>query len=144
MTRLVLTAARRDACWRRPQRIAQPTDARWPERPIRFIVPFTAGSSSDTVARIVAQKLGERLGQQFVVENRVGAGGSLGTEQVARAEPDGYTLGLANTSTHAVASSAQPPPPTIRSRTSHRCRCSAVLRSCWRSSPPCLRRPCRT
>ena len=71
-------------------------DARWPERPIRFIVPFSAGSSSDTVAR---------LGQNFVVENRVGAGGGLGTEQVARAEPDGYTVGLANTSTHAVAAS---------------------------------------
>ena len=78
---------------------AQTSDARWPERPIRFIVPFTAGSSSDTVARLVAQKLAARLGQQLVVENRVGAGGSLGTEQVARADPDGYTLGLANTST---------------------------------------------
>src|SRR5262245_16754795 len=55
---------------------AQSVDARWPERPIRFIVPFTAGSSSDTVARLVAQKLGERLGQQLVVENRVGGGGS--------------------------------------------------------------------
>src|SRR5262249_18224308 len=71
--------------------------------PIRFIVPFTAGSSSDTVARLVGQKLGERLGQQLVVENRVGGGGAIGTEQVARAEADGYTLGLANTSTHAVA-----------------------------------------
>jgi tripartite-type tricarboxylate transporter receptor subunit TctC len=80
-------------------------DARWPERPIRFIVPFSAGSSSDTVARLVGQKLAERLGQNFVVENRVGAGGGLGTEQVARAEPDGYTVGLANTSTHAVAAS---------------------------------------
>lgn len=84
---------------------AQTADARWPERPIRLIVPFTPGSSSDTVARLVAQKLAERLGQQFVVENRVGAGGGLGTEQVARADPDGYTLGLANTSTHAVAAS---------------------------------------
>jgi tripartite-type tricarboxylate transporter receptor subunit TctC len=84
---------------------AQSADARWPERPIRFIVPFTAGSSSDTVARLVAQKLGERLGQQPVVENRVGGGGSLGTAEVARAEPDGHTLGLANTSTHAVAAS---------------------------------------
>ena len=82
---------------------AQASDARWPDRPIRFIVPFTAGSSSDIVARLVAQKLGERLGQQLVVENRVGAGGSLGTEQVARAEADGHTLGLANTSTRAVA-----------------------------------------
>src|SRR5215468_5494141 len=82
---------------------AQSADARWPERPIRFIVPFTAGSSSDTVARLVALKLGERLGQQLVVENRVGGGGSLGTAEVARAEADGHTLGLANTSTHAVA-----------------------------------------
>jgi tripartite-type tricarboxylate transporter receptor subunit TctC len=82
---------------------AQSADARWPERPIRFIVPFTAGSSSDTVARLVAQKLGERLGQQLVVENRVGGGGSIGTAEVARADGDGYTLGLANTSTHAVA-----------------------------------------
>ncbi len=83
----------------------QGSDARWPERPIRFIVPFTAGSSSDTVARIVGQKLGERLGQQLVVENRVGGGGTIGTDLVARADPDGYVLGLANTSTHAVAAS---------------------------------------
>jgi len=84
---------------------AQPgrAQANWPERPIRFIVPFTAGSSSDIVARIVAQKLGERLGHQLVVENRVGASGNLGTEAVARAEPDGHVIGLANTSTHAVA-----------------------------------------
>jgi tripartite-type tricarboxylate transporter receptor subunit TctC len=85
--------------------LAQSADARWPERAIHFIVPFTPGSSSDTVARLVAQKLGERLGQQFVVENRVGGGGSLGTAEVARAEADGYTIGLANTSTHAVAPS---------------------------------------
>ena len=83
--------------------VAQP--ASWPERPIRLIVPFTAGSSSDIVARIVAQKLGEQLKQQLVVDNRVGASGNLGTEAVARAEPDGYTLGLANTSTHAVTAS---------------------------------------
>jgi tripartite-type tricarboxylate transporter receptor subunit TctC len=82
---------------------AQP--AGWPERPIRLIVPFTAGSSSDIVARIVAQKLGERLRQQLIVDNRVGASGNMGTEAVARAEPDGYTLGLANTSTHAVTAS---------------------------------------
>jgi tripartite-type tricarboxylate transporter receptor subunit TctC len=77
----------------------------WPARPIRLIVPFTAGSSSDIVARIVAQKLGERLKQQIFVENRVGASGNLGSEAVARAEPDGYTMGLANASTHAVAPS---------------------------------------
>jgi tripartite-type tricarboxylate transporter receptor subunit TctC len=81
------------------------TDARWPERPIRLIVPFTPGSSSDIVARLVAQKLGEHLGQQIFIDNRVGASGNVGTEAVARAEPDGYSLGLANTSTHAAAAS---------------------------------------
>jgi tripartite-type tricarboxylate transporter receptor subunit TctC len=84
---------------------AETNNAPWPQRPIRFIVPFTPGSSSDTVARLVGQKLGERLGQQLVVENRVGGGGAIGTEQVARADADGYVLGLANTSTHAVAAS---------------------------------------
>jgi tripartite-type tricarboxylate transporter receptor subunit TctC len=80
----------------------------WPDRPIRFIVPFTPGSASDTVARIIGQKLGERLGQQLVVDNRVGASGNIGTEAVARAAPDGYTIGLANSSTHAVAVSLTP------------------------------------
>lgn len=78
-------------------------ETRWPAHPIRLVVPFMPGSSSDIIARIVAQKLGERLRQQLFVENRVGASGSVGTEAVAHAEPDGYTLGLANTSTHAVA-----------------------------------------
>ncbi len=82
---------------------AQPaaSDAHWPERPIRLIVPFGAGSSSDTIARIVSQKLGDRLGQPFVIENKPGAATILGTETVARAEPDGYTLELANTTSHA-------------------------------------------
>lgn len=73
----------------------------WPDRPIRLIVPFAAGSSSDTIARIVTQKLGERLGQPFVIEDKAGGATILGTEAVARAQPDGYTLGLANTTTHA-------------------------------------------
>jgi tripartite-type tricarboxylate transporter receptor subunit TctC len=72
--------------------------AGWPDRPIHFIVPFPAGSSSDIVARIVAQGLGKRLGQTFVVENRPGASTEIGAEYVARAAPDGYTLGLVNTS----------------------------------------------
>ena len=83
--------------------VAQPASGgNWPERPIRFIVPFTPGSSSDIVGRIVVQKLGDRLGQPFVVENRAGASGIIGTEAIARADPDGYTLGLANASTLSV------------------------------------------
>jgi tripartite-type tricarboxylate transporter receptor subunit TctC len=87
--------------------VAAPAGAQsdWPARSIRLIVPFAAGSSSDIVARIVAQKVGERLRQQLFVENRVGASGDIGSEAVARAKPDGYTLGLANASTHAVAAS---------------------------------------
>jgi tripartite-type tricarboxylate transporter receptor subunit TctC len=80
------------------------TTGKWPsERPIRLIVPFQPGSSSDVIARIVSQRLAERLGQQIVVDNRVGGSATIGTEAVARAEPDGYTLGLANTTTHASA-----------------------------------------
>jgi tripartite-type tricarboxylate transporter receptor subunit TctC len=84
---------------------AQPADdARWPDRPIRLVVPFQAGSSSDTIARIVTQKLGERLGQPFVVEDKAGGATILGTQAVARAAPDGYTLELANTTSHAATS----------------------------------------
>jgi tripartite-type tricarboxylate transporter receptor subunit TctC len=79
--------------------------AGWPSRPIKLIVPFPAGSSTDVVARIVAQMLGPRIGQAFVIENRAGASGMIGAEVVARAAPDGYTIGLASTSTHALASS---------------------------------------
>ena len=75
--------------------------AEWPDRPIKMIVPFSAGSSSDTIARIIAVKMGERLGQQVVVENRVGGSTIIGTDSVAKSAPDGYTLQLANTTTHA-------------------------------------------
>ncbi len=75
----------------------------WPAKPIRLMVPFPPGGSTDIVARIVAQKLSERLGQSFVIENRGGAGGTLGTATVAKAAPDGYTLTVASTSTHVVA-----------------------------------------
>ena len=77
----------------------------WPAKPPRVVVPFPPGGSTDIVARIVAQKLGERLGQSMVIENRGGAGGALGAAQVAKAAPDGYTLLIASTSTHVVAPS---------------------------------------
>lgn len=78
----------------------------YPNKPIRLIIGFPAGGSTDIVGRIVAQKLGERLGQTIVVENRGGAGGTIGTDAAAKAAPDGYTLTLGTTSTMAVAPGA--------------------------------------
>jgi tripartite-type tricarboxylate transporter receptor subunit TctC len=69
--------------------------AEWPERPVRLIVPYSAGGSTDLVARLVAARLTERIGQQFVVDNRTGAGTLIGTEIAAQATPDGYTLLMA-------------------------------------------------
>lgn len=74
----------------------------YPEREIQLIVPFGAGGSTDIVGRIVAQPLSERLGQPIVVENRGGAGGTVGTQVASQAEADGYTLTVATTSTHVV------------------------------------------
>jgi tripartite-type tricarboxylate transporter receptor subunit TctC len=84
---------------------AENAAAGWPDRPIRLIAPFPAGSSTDVVARIVGQRLGQRLGQQVVVENRAGASGNIGADAIAKAAPDGATIGIATVSTHAVAAS---------------------------------------
>src|SRR5262245_18742846 len=73
----------------------------YPARPVRLVVTFPAGSAPDIIARLAGQHLSERLGQQFVIENKPGAGGNLATEYVARAEPDGYTI-LMSVSTNAV------------------------------------------
>jgi tripartite-type tricarboxylate transporter receptor subunit TctC len=76
----------------------------WPTRPIKAIVPFSAGSAVDTIARTVLDQLATQLGQPIVVENRVGAGGTLGVGSVAKADPDGYTL-LVHSTTHVVTAS---------------------------------------
>ncbi len=81
--------------------LSKPAHASWPERPVKLIVPFGAGSSSDTIARIIAAQLSDKLGRQFIVENRPGGATILGTNMVAKAPPDGYTIGFANTSSHA-------------------------------------------
>jgi tripartite-type tricarboxylate transporter receptor subunit TctC len=73
----------------------------YPSRPVRIVVGFAAGGAGDTTARLIGQWLSERFGQQFIVENRPGAGGTIGTEAVVRASPDGYTL-LQISPTHAV------------------------------------------
>jgi tripartite-type tricarboxylate transporter receptor subunit TctC len=83
--------------------VAISAESAYPSRPVRFIVPFPPGTTTDVVARLVALRTGDRLGQQIVVDNRSGASGTIGVETTARAAPDGYTWGLGTTTTHALA-----------------------------------------
>ncbi len=78
------------------------SSSNYPERSIRMIVPFPAGGATDVVARVIAQQAGRELGQQVVVENKSGAGGTIGAGEAAKANADGYTILLTTTSTHSV------------------------------------------
>ncbi len=75
----------------------------YPTKPIRLVVPFAPGGATDTVSRVIGQRLSDRLGKTVLIDNRGGAGGTIGTEIVARAVPDGYTLTMGSSSTHAIA-----------------------------------------
>ena len=83
-------------------------DAAWPTRPLTFVVPGAAGGTTDTPMRFIAQKLGERLGQPVIVENKPGAGGALGSSLVAQAQPDGHTVLVGNTGSNAINYTAYP------------------------------------
>jgi tripartite-type tricarboxylate transporter receptor subunit TctC len=75
----------------------------WPARPVKVIVPFAPGGSADTLGRMVAQKLSDQLKESFVIENRGGAGGALGSDLAAKAQPDGYTLVVSGIASHVIA-----------------------------------------
>jgi tripartite-type tricarboxylate transporter receptor subunit TctC len=79
----------------------------WPTKPVRIIAPFAPGGSADTLGRIVAQKLTESFKENFIVENRPGAGGALGSDLVAKAPPDGYTLVVSGIASHVLAPAVQ-------------------------------------
>ncbi len=83
-------------------------DANWPDKPIRVVVPFPAGSLTDITMRILQQQIGSRLGQQLVIDNRSGASGNIGADALAKSPGDGYNFGLATNSTHAVATALNP------------------------------------
>ena len=90
----------------------------YPSKPITLIVPFAAGGTTDVIGRLVAERLGAHLNQTIVVENRSGAGGSIGSAAVANAAPDGYTLGLATVSTHGINPAVYPNLPFDAKKTS--------------------------
>jgi tripartite-type tricarboxylate transporter receptor subunit TctC len=109
----ILTFARREECMWRPLSAlsivliglcGSAAAQSWPTKPIRVIVPFSPGSAPDIVGRTVLEQVAKQLGQPIVIENRLGAGGTLGMGAVAKAAPDGYTL-LVHTTTHAVTAS---------------------------------------
>ncbi len=82
--------------------IAQTPASSWPNKPIRYIVPFAPGGTTDILARTIGERLGAALGQPIVVENKPGQGGSIGAAELARAAPDGYTIGGGTISSHAI------------------------------------------
>src|SRR3954467_5538795 len=75
----------------------------WPAKPVRVIAPFAPGGTADTLGRVVSAKLTESLGQNFIVENRTGAGGVVGSEIAAKSPPDGYTLVVSAVASHVIA-----------------------------------------
>ena len=90
----------------------------WPSRTVRIVCPFTPGGSQDNIARRLGAKLGEYLGQSFVIDNRTGAGGSIAADNVAKSPPDGYSVLLGNIGSHALVPHLYAKPPTTPSPTS--------------------------
>jgi tripartite-type tricarboxylate transporter receptor subunit TctC len=87
---------------------AQTPSQAWPERPVRLVVPFPAGGATDLVARVIAQRVSRDIGQQVIIDNKAGAGGTIGSAEAAKAAPDAYTLLLTTSSTHAISPHLMP------------------------------------
>ena len=127
--------------------LTAPAQAEWPDKPVRVIVAYAAGGANDLLGRVFADQLSKTFGQQFFVENRTGGGGLIGTEAVARAAPDGYTLQISGMPSHVLAPAMNKNGASTRSRISPtspisagRPTCSSCTRrSAWTASRSCWR-----
>jgi len=103
-----------------PAASCEPGAQSYPSRPITMIVGLAAGAATDTIGRVIADRMKSTLGQRVIVENVTGAGGTIGAGRVARAAPDGYTLGIGNNGVYVMAGASyappreNPPPPSVR------------------------------
>ncbi len=128
-------------CFASPQAHAQTPSTTsgqaFPSKPIRIVVPFPAGGTTDVVARLVAQRMGESMGQPVVVDNRGGAGGALGADIVAKSNPDGYTLLMHNIMfpLSSVAQTLAKRSPLMPSAISPVCRSPSTCRLCLPRTP---------
>src|SRR4051812_39734224 len=110
--RLLLSCAALPAlCALAPGALAQPAAAGWPTKPVRIVVPFAAGGTTDILARALAPELGKAFGQTFIVDNKPGAGGNLGADAIAKSAPDGYNLLMGTVGTHAINAALYPKMP---------------------------------
>jgi tripartite-type tricarboxylate transporter receptor subunit TctC len=116
----------------------------YPTRTVTILVPFAAGGGTDMIARAIAQKLEQRLGKTFVIENRPGAGTAIAAAAAAKAVPDGYTLMQATSGTMSMNPPSSKTCLTNRTRTSSRSLCRPVCRSFWPSVRRCRCRAWRT
>ena len=105
----------------------------YPSRPIKLVVPFPPGGPNDIIARVVAQRMSELLGQQIVIDNRGGAGGVVGTDAVAKAAPDGYTIGIC--SAGAIEMKVTETPASVPSKAAR----GVILRITGPMKPPIIR-----
>jgi tripartite-type tricarboxylate transporter receptor subunit TctC len=109
----------------------------YPARPVRMIVPFPPGGISDTLARVTAQQFSEVMSQQFVVDNRPGAGTTLAADLIAKSQPDGYTLYFTDVTTHAINATLYARPPFDSVRDFRRLPSRPNLPWCWWSIRRC-------
>jgi len=101
---------------------------------VRYINPYPAGGPTDTLSRLFCAKMTELTGQQWIVENRGGAGGNVGMDVLAKSDPDGYSLGLGGIAVHAIAPASTPSCRSIRAPISPSCRRCGGCPICWRQS----------